>query len=160
MTLIHDYHGDPNQTYYNSHQLLPGWLPGYPTFGVQTAELSYQGNINVTHATAASDNTVFAQLDADLSPDKVTQTAYAMGITTHLDSLPAEAIGGLRVGVTPLEMADAYSTLANGGSHVPATIINTITFPDGSVAQLRQSDQASGCSPTARPTRPPRSWRA
>jgi penicillin-binding protein 1A len=30
-------------------------------------------------------------------------------------------------------MADAYSTLANGGSHVPATIINTIAFPDGSV---------------------------
>ncbi|HET9104592.1 MAG TPA: transglycosylase domain-containing protein [Solirubrobacteraceae bacterium] len=133
MTLIHDEHGDPNQTFYNSHQLLPGWLPGYPTFGVQTAELSYQGNISVAKATWDSDNTVFAQLDADLTPQKVTQTAYAMGITTHLDSLPAEAIGGLRTGVTPLEMADAYSTLANGGSHVPATIINTITFPDGSV---------------------------
>ena len=133
MTLIHDEHGDPNQTFYNSHQLMPGWLPGYPTFGVQTAELSYQGNISVAKATWDSDNTVFAQLDADLTPEKVTQTAYAMGITSHLDSLPAEAIGGLRVGVTPLEMADAYSTLANGGSHVPATIINTIVFPDGSV---------------------------
>ena len=39
---------------------------------------------------------MFAQLDADLTPDKVAQTAYAMGITTHLDWLPAEAIGGLR----------------------------------------------------------------
>jgi penicillin-binding protein 1A len=133
MTLIHDFHGDPSQTFYNSHRLLPGWLPGYPTYGVQTAELSYLGNISVTKATAASDNTVFAQLDADLTPEKVTQTAYAMGITTHLDSLPAEAIGGLRTGVTPLEMADAYSTVANGGSHVPVTIINTIQFPDGSV---------------------------
>jgi penicillin-binding protein 1A len=133
MTLIHDFHGDPSQTFYNSHRLLPGWLPGYPTYGVQTAELSYLGNISVTKATAASDNTVFAQLDADLGPDKVTQTAYAMGITTHLDSLPAEAIGGLRTGVTPLEMADAYSTVANGGSHVPVTIINQIKFPDGSV---------------------------
>ncbi len=133
MTLIHDFHGDPSQTYYNSHQLQPGWLPTNPTFGVQTAELSYQGNISVAKATWDSDNTVFAQLDADLTPEKVTQTAYAMGITTHLDSYPAEAIGGLTHGVTPLEMADAYSTLANGGSHVPATIINTITFPDGSV---------------------------
>ena len=133
MTLIHDFHGDPSQTFYNSHQLMPGWLPGYPTYGVKTAELTYQGNISVTKATAISDNTVFAQLDADLTPEKVTQTAYAMGITTHLDSLPAEAIGGLSTGVTPLEMADAYSTLANGGSHVPATIINKITFPDGSV---------------------------
>jgi penicillin-binding protein 1A len=133
MTLIHDYHGDPNQTYYNSHQLAPGWLPGYPTYSVHTAEDSYQGNINITKATVLSDNTVFAQLDADVGPDKVRSTAYAMGITTHLDALPAEAIGGLRTGVTPLEMADAYSTLANGGSHVPATIINKVVFPDGSV---------------------------
>jgi penicillin-binding protein 1A len=133
MTLIHDFHGDPSQTYYNSHYLAPGWLPGYPAYQVHTAELTYQGNISVTKATAVSDNTVFAQLDADLTPAKVTQTAYAMGITTHLDSLPAEAIGGLRIGVTPLEMADAYSTLANRGSHVPVTIINNITFPDGSV---------------------------
>jgi penicillin-binding protein 1A len=133
MTLIHDYHGDPNQTYYNSHLLAAGWLPGYPTYSVHTAEDSYQGNINVTKATVLSDNTVFAQLDADVGPDKVRSTAYAMGITSHLDGLPAEAIGGLRIGVTPLEMADAYSTLANGGSHVPATIINKVVFPDGSV---------------------------
>jgi penicillin-binding protein 1A len=133
MTLIHDYHGDPNQTYYNSHLLAPGWLPGYPTYSVHTAEDSYQGNINITKATVLSDNTVFAQLDADLGPDKVRQTAYNMGITTHLDGLPAEAIGGLRLGVTPLEMADAYGTLANGGSHVKATIISRVVFPDGSV---------------------------
>ncbi|MDQ6836700.1 MAG: transglycosylase domain-containing protein, partial [Actinomycetota bacterium] len=133
MTLIHDNHGDPGQTYYNSHPLTAGWLPGYPSYSVHTAEGSYQGNINVTKATILSDNTVFAQLDADLGPDKVRQTAYNMGITSHLDGFPAEAIGGLRVGVTPLEMADAYATLANGGSHVPATIVNKIVFPDGSV---------------------------
>jgi len=132
MTLIHDFHGDPNQTFYNSHLLAPGWLPGNPTYTVHTAENSYQGNIDVTKATILSDNTVFAQLDADLTPEKVRQTAYNMGITTHLDAFPAEAIGGLRTGVTPLEMADAYSTLANGGSHVPATIIDKVVFPDGS----------------------------
>ena len=134
MTLIHDLHGDPNQTYYNSHFLAPGWLPSNPTYSVHTAEQSYQGDISITKATIASDNTVFAQLDADLTPEKVRQTAYDMGITTHLDAIPAEAIGGLKTGVTPLEMADAYSTLANGGSHVPATIINKVVFPDGSVA--------------------------
>jgi penicillin-binding protein 1A len=59
-----------------------------------------------------------------------------MGVTSHLDAIPAEAIGGLRIGVTPLEMADAYATLANGGSHVQATIINKVVFPDGSVDNL------------------------
>lgn len=134
MTLIHDFHGDPNQTYYNSHFLAPGWLPSNPTYSVHTAELGYQGDISVTKATIASDNTVFAQIDSDVTPEKVRQTAYDMGVTTHLDAFPAEAIGGLRTGVTPLEMADAYSTLANGGSHVPVTIINKVVFPDGSAA--------------------------
>jgi len=136
MTLIHDFDGDPNQTYYNSHFLAPGWLPGYPTYSVHTAEETYQGDINVTKATIVSDNTVFAQLDVDLGPDKVRQTAYDMGITTHLDALPAEAIGGLRIGVTPLEMADAYATLANGGYHIAPTILDKVVFPDGSVANL------------------------
>jgi penicillin-binding protein 1A len=136
MTLIHDFDGDPSQTFYNSHFLAPGWLPGYPSYSVHTAEDTYQGNINITKATILSDNTVFAQLDADLTPDKVRSTAYAMGVTSQLDAFPAEAIGGLRVGVTPLEMADAYSTLANGGSHVPATILDRVVFPDGSVDNL------------------------
>ena len=136
MTLIHDYHGDPNQTYYNSHELTPGWLPHFPDYAVHTAELSYAGNINVKEATIRSDNTVFAQLDADVGPDKVRDTAYAMGITSHLDGLPAEGIGGLRIGVSPLEMADAYATLANGGVHVDPTAINKVVFPDGSTSNL------------------------
>jgi len=136
MTLIHDYNGDPNQTYYNSHELLPGWLPGYPDYHVQTAEHSYEGNISVTKATTLSDNTVYAQLDADVGPDKVRDTAYAMGITSHLDGIPAEGIGGLRIGVSPLEMADAYATIANGGWHVPPTAITKVVLPGGRVVDL------------------------
>jgi penicillin-binding protein 1A len=136
MTLIHDYDGDPNQTYYDSHELMPGWLPGYPTYHVQTAEHSYLGNISVTKATTLSDNTVYAQLDADVGPDRVRDMAYAMGITSHLDGTPAEGIGGLRIGVSPLQMADAYATIAGGGSHVAPTAIAKVVFPDGSSINL------------------------
>jgi penicillin-binding protein 1A len=136
MTLIHDFHGDPNSTYYTSKFLPAGWLPEDPTWSVHTAEESYQGNINLTKATIVSDNTVYVQLAADLGWDKIDQTAHAMGITSPLDGNPAEVIGGLRVGVTPLEMADAYATLANAGSHVPTTIIDKIVYPDGSVRDL------------------------
>ena len=55
-----------------------------------------------------SDNTVFAQLAADLGENTVTTMAYQLGVTTHLDSFPAEALGGLTYGVTPLEMAIVY----------------------------------------------------
>jgi penicillin-binding protein 1A len=133
MTLIHDYDGDPNQTFYTSQFLPAGWLPEDPTWSVHTAEETYQGTIDVTKATIVSDNTVFAQLVVDLGPDKMDAIAHAMGITSPLQGLPAEVIGGLKVGVTPLEMADAYATLANGGYHIAPTIIDHVVFPDGSV---------------------------
>ncbi len=136
MTLIHDYDGDPSQTFYTSKFLPPGWLPIDPTWSVHTAELTYQGTISVFKATTISDNTVFAQLAADLGYDKLDATAHAMGITSPLDGNPSEVIGGLRVGVTPLEMADAYATLANGGSRVYPTIITKVVFPDGSTVNL------------------------
>jgi penicillin-binding protein 1A len=136
MTAIHDYGADPNQTYYTSRELFPGWLPGYPTYHVQTAEHSYLGTVSLTKATILSDNTVFAQLDADLGPEKIRAMAYAMGITSHLDALPAEGIGGLRTGVSALEMADAYATVANGGYHIPATAITKVVFSDGSAVSL------------------------
>ena len=41
--------------------------------------------------------------------------AYELGVKTHLSSFPAEALGGLTLGVTPLEMADVYATFADGG---------------------------------------------
>jgi penicillin-binding protein 1A len=134
MTLIHDYNGDPNQTYYVSKLLPPGWLPGYPTYSVHTAELSYQGTISVTRATTDSDNTVFAQLAQDMTLPKVSATAHAMGITSPLTDFPSEALGA--VSVSPLEMADAYATLASGGVHHPPSAITKVVFPDGSSVDL------------------------
>ena len=45
-------------------------------------------------------------------------------------------IGGLSYCCTMLEMADAYATLANGGTHVPTTVISKVVFPDGKVVNL------------------------
>jgi penicillin-binding protein 1A len=121
---------DPNAVSYESKPLaLP--LGNGQTWKVQTYGKDYVGRINLTRATLRSDNTVFAQLDVDLGPDEVAKTAKMMGITTQLDGLPAEGLGGLRIGVSPLEMAVAYSTLASGGIHHKPTAIIKVKFPDG-----------------------------
>jgi penicillin-binding protein 1A len=123
---------DPYTTYYTSKPLdldLPHW--GHWT--VHTADEGYQGTINLQQATVTSDNTVFAQLDLDVGPKSVAQTAKSMGITTPLDGIPAEGIGGLRLGVTPLELTDAYATLASGGIHHDPVSIEKVTFPGGRV---------------------------
>jgi penicillin-binding protein 1A len=124
---------DPNTTFYNSHELQPGWLPGYPEYGVKTFDGSSAGHINLVQGTLRSDNTVYAQLAADLGWNTITQMAYKMGVTTHLSSFPAEALGGLTLGVTPLEMAVVFATLADGGWRNSPIAITKVVFPDGRV---------------------------
>jgi penicillin-binding protein 1A len=125
---------DPDSTYYLSHTLEPGWLPDYPTYEVKTFEgTSLNKSLNLVNATLTSDNTVYAQLAADLGEETVTQTAYKMGVTTHLSSYPAEALGGLTLGVTPLEMAVVYATLADGGYRNSPIAITRVVFPNGHV---------------------------
>jgi penicillin-binding protein 1A len=123
---------DPYSTYYTSKPLdldLPKW--GH--WEVHTADEGYLGRVNLQQATVASDNTVFAQLDLDVGPQRVAETAHSMGISSPLDGIPAEGIGGLRVGVSPLEMADAYATLASGGIHHAPVSIRRVEFPAGQV---------------------------
>ncbi|MGB2710490.1 MAG: transglycosylase domain-containing protein, partial [Conexibacter sp.] len=127
---------DPASTYYNSHHLTPGWLPEAPTWEVQTDSHSYAGSISLASALPASDNTVFAQLGADIGPETIRRAAYDMGITSHLDAYYAEAIGGLTTGVSPLEMANAFATVSNGGWRNRATAIARVVHPDGDVDQL------------------------
>jgi penicillin-binding protein 1A len=123
---------DPNSTYYVSHTLSPGWLPGYPTYEVKTFENTSSGkSINLVSATLASDNTVYAQLAADLGEETITEMAHKLGVREHLYSYPAEALGGLTVGVSPLEMADVYATLADGGWRNTPIAITKVVFPDG-----------------------------
>jgi penicillin-binding protein 1A len=125
---------DPNTTYYLSHTLAPGWLPSEPKYEVKTFEgTSLNKSINLVQATLTSDNTVYAQLAADLGEESITRMAYQMGVKTHLLGNPAQALGGLEYGVTPLEMADVYSTLADGGWRNAPIAITKVVFPDGRV---------------------------
>ena len=76
-----------------------------------------RGEISLREAMAESDNTVFVRLAADVGLENVVATARALGIRSPVEPYPATAIGGLGVGVSPLEMASAYATFAGGGIH-------------------------------------------
>src|SRR5919202_3455424 len=127
---------DPNSTTYTSRPLQPGWLPSAPDYSVHTYGNTYAGRINLVKATLKSDNSVYAQLDADVGPRAVRQTAYDMGIKTRLHAYPAEGLGGLTRGVSPLEMANAYATIAARGWRHRPIAIRKVTFPDGHVDNL------------------------
>jgi penicillin-binding protein 1A len=130
---------DPYSTYYTSKPLdldLEEW--GH--WEVATADEGYQGTINLQQATVASDNTVFAQLDLDVGPRQVKATAKSMGIESELDGIPAEGIGGLRIGVSPLELTNAYATLAAGGIRRNPIAIRRVEFPSGRVGRPEHAE--------------------
>jgi penicillin-binding protein 1A len=131
---------DPDSTYYDASSPMTLALPGGGTWTVNNSEGDGGGTESLTEATVHSVNVVYAQLDLDVGPENVTQTAEEMGITSSLESVPAEGIGGLAEGVTPLEMADAYATLANGGIHHDPTAISKVEFPNGKVDESGADD--------------------
>jgi penicillin-binding protein 1A len=138
---------DPNSTYYDGSSPKTLDVGGGAPWVVNNAEPG-NGTMSLTEATVNSVNAVFAQLVLDVGPQEFADTAYSMGITTPLGLTahnhpckrgsacfipPADAIGGLSNGVTPLEMADAYATLADEGVHHDPTAIAKVVFPDGHV---------------------------
>ena len=124
---------DPYNTYYESMPVSLTY-PGAPEpWKVKTYGNVYYGISSVVEATLRSDNTVYAQMALDVGAEHIVDVAHRMGITSELNADPAIALGGLRVGVSPLEMASAYATLANGGEHIEPTIILRVKDANGKV---------------------------
>jgi penicillin-binding protein 1A len=98
---------------------------------VSTYDQSYTGPTTITQATLRSDNTVFARLTLDVGPEKVVNTARAMGIRTKLE--PVASVGLGSNSVSTLEMASAYATLAAGGVYSKPMAIRKVVLPNGKV---------------------------
>jgi len=121
---------DPNATSYTS--VSPTRIND-PRFGapfeIKTYGGTSGGTMSLFQATLRSDNSVFIQLALDLGPENVADTAVDMGIKRrHVHGYPAESLGGLENGVSPLEMATAYATIASGGYRNRPTAITKIEF--------------------------------
>jgi penicillin-binding protein 1A len=89
------------------------------------------GYMNLLSATANSVNTIFAQLVAKVGPGSVVPVAHRMGITTKL--LPVCSITLGSQPVNPLEMTDAYATLAAHGVHHDPQPFELVRAANGSV---------------------------
>ena len=93
----------------------------------------YLGNITVRRAVESSQNVPFVEMMEEITPSKSISYLKDMGITslTKEDENLALALGGLQNGITPLEMAGAYATIANDGVYIEPTFYTSITDSSG-----------------------------
>ncbi len=137
---------DPYDTYYESMPVTLDY-PGAPEpWEVKTYGNSYYGTSSVVQATLRSDNTVYAQMALDVGAEQIVDVARRMGITSELNPDPAIVLGGLTIGVSPLEMASAYATLANGGEYIQPTIILRVRDSSGNVIWEAQPKRTQAIS--------------
>jgi len=110
------------------------WNPNTTTSG--------KGSMSLRKALAYSSNTIAAKTAELLGStyeecvDIMIDYLREFGITTlQADSkdrsFSSLTLGGMSQGVSPLEMATAYGTLANGGTYIEPTIFTTISSYDG-----------------------------
>ena len=115
---------DPNSVWASGPVSLP-FVNGHGQkgkFDVSNYDDAYYGSSSLWSATEHSDNSVFAQVGMKVGRKRVARLAQRMGIRTKLSTNPAMLLGGLKEGVTPLEMAYAYSTIANDGKRISGSM--------------------------------------
>ena len=111
------------QVYDKKKHEMVTWTPG-------NANGSFSGDsIPLKSAFAKSINSVAVRLGQEMGIKRIIETAQKMGINSPLDDEPSLALGSSDVNL--LEMASAYSTIADNGKHHDPVLVTKIIDRDG-----------------------------
>ncbi len=122
------------------------------TFGKDYTPQNYNkftGLRTVRTAIATSQNIPFVKIMAELTPAKSIEYMEKMGISSldeTKDNNLSLAIGGMTYGVSPLEMAGAYATIANDGTYIEPTFYTKVEDSDGKVVLEPKQKTEKVCS--------------
>ena len=110
---------------------------------------AYSGNISIRAATAMSHNVPFVKVMAEVTNPVSTKYLKNMGITSLSDTQDVGlslAIGGLYNGITPLEMAGAYATIANDGVYRTPLFYTKVVDNEGKTVLEPKQETREVCS--------------
>ena len=113
------------------------------TWTPTNANGSFSGDsIPLKGAFAKSINSIAVRLGQEVGIKSIIETAQKMGIQSPLDDTPSLALGSSDVNL--LELADAYSTIANDGKHHEAVLVTRIVDSKGKEVYVApdESEQA------------------
>ena len=99
---------------------------------VRNAGSNSSGGIRtLERGTYSSTNTVYAQVSLQVGPENIVEMAHRIGIQSPLQPVLSIALG--TQSVSPMEMASAFSTIANTGEKVETYLIERIEDQNGNV---------------------------
>lgn len=118
------------------------------TWEVRNYDRDDPGQVSLAGATRVSVNAAFARLGVEVGTKRVAALARGMGVASPVPSdEPQISLGGGELGVTTWDLAAGYATLANGGIHVPTTVIDRIEDEHGEVVWRPDATPEQALSP-------------
>ena len=116
-----------------------------PTWKVQNYANANYGNVTLARATEVSSNTGYVQVAEVVGAENIVSTAHAMGITVDIPAYSSITLG--TIGTPPVQMAEAYATLATGGIHRDAIAITKILDRNGNVVYEHTDNPTRAITP-------------
>ena len=116
---------------------------------------NFTGLRTVRTALTTSQNIPFIKVMAELTPQKSIEYMEKMGISSlvhasdnkeHNDENLSLAIGGMTYGISPLEMAAAYASVANDGTYIEPTFYTKVEDSNGKVVLEPNQKTEKVCS--------------
>ena len=106
----------------------------YGTWSPKNDNGGYNGLMNIRYILRVSRNIPEVKMLNTLGVDKSVEYLKQYGITTVFgDEGLSLALGGVTHGISPLEMAGGYATIANGGVYIEPTFYTKVENQDGDI---------------------------
>jgi penicillin-binding protein 1B len=97
----------------------------------QNFDNKYEGSVSLFHALEESLNAATSKIELQVGIKNVIDVAEKAGIESPMKPLPSLALGA--ADITPVEILQAYTTLARKGELTPLTFIYKVLTQDGTV---------------------------
>ncbi len=119
---------------------------GTPDYTPRNFNSKYaNGDITMAQALALSDNVYAVKTHLFLGQETLLETAKTFGIDSELEAVPSLALG--TGGVRLIEMANAYSMLANGGKQISPVLIKRVENEKGEVIYEKEKESTYALKP-------------
>ena len=117
------------------------------TWAPANYDRTFRGPVTAQMALEESLNVPTVRASQEVGLREIAKAAKSAGIESELKLYPSMVLGAQEV--TPMEIASAYATIANGGVRVKPVLVEGIQDPDGSWNHLRKREEERALSAQA-----------